>query len=932
MAEFKIGRLRFNWGGTWLPNTFYNRDAVVNYQGKTYVCFVPNTSSANFYTDLYATPYSYWNLIIDGKSWVGSWQTNHLYSLGDISIFGGYAYYCTSAHTSSLFQTDAANWTIYTEFAKWNTNWLPNTAYGLNDVVKYGGIVYKCTTNHTSAATTSLGLEANQSSWAVFYSGIEYKGIWTSSTRYKVNDLIKLDANVYICTQYHTSTSSFATANWTIWLPGQQFDFMWNNTTVYQLGDMVVYGGDGYVSKTANNTGNIPSSDATDWGLFNQGYSINGEWSSTTTYPLGSVVSRHGMTYESVVDTTGQDPTSYIVPVFYTASGSSGTTLVVSDTTGIKPGMIVSGSGFTLGQTVSSVSNTTTLILDRASDGTLVDAQPLSFLGVNYVYWTLLIPGKQWYNTWVTGTNYVIGDTVVWANGTYSCIKNHLSNYVMMAGSNRPDLDTTNTYWVLSIAHTRNNALNTYGDLETYNNGKYNAVPIGSTSYMLQNKNNTPNWATINVVPAVYYVDTYNGTDRSDYGVTCDQPWKTIKYSCNFIGQGQYFQNAANLLIANKGWMISEMHQWMLYQKSNNISPFSQTSLWDADYAQRDAGYIIDSIVYDMQRGGNSQTVAATLRFFFYGATDILVNSLVEAAIQYFTPSLTYLMGLMLNAVSNTAPAQSYQTLNGVDASAYIDQYINLLITAEGTYTAEIQSLMGIITTALTNQNTKLIPSSNSGITAILYIKTGTYNESLPIVVPENLSVVGDELRSVVVQPSKTFETYCTATNGTTNTVTVLTTTGLADQDLLQFISPPINNASTTFGNVTSGETYYVDGSTITSTTFKLLDSPTIQIVGSTTLDSVIIRNVSKITNLTVGANITGPGIPSGTTIVSFSQQISSISTVTISNPATISGITASFTVTGNTVDLIDGSGSMLIYAGGLFKRHVLHAKWNNHA
>jgi hypothetical protein len=44
-AEFKIGRLKFTWEGQWTPNTFYNRDAVVGYQGKTYVCLVHNTSN-----------------------------------------------------------------------------------------------------------------------------------------------------------------------------------------------------------------------------------------------------------------------------------------------------------------------------------------------------------------------------------------------------------------------------------------------------------------------------------------------------------------------------------------------------------------------------------------------------------------------------------------------------------------------------------------------------------------------------------------------------------------------------------------------------------------------------------------------------------------------------------------------------------------------
>jgi len=77
-AEFKIGRLRFTWVGAWQPNTTYARDSVTQYEGKTYVCLVPNTSSTNFYDDLYAVPYPYWNLVVDGKSFVGTWAPSTL--------------------------------------------------------------------------------------------------------------------------------------------------------------------------------------------------------------------------------------------------------------------------------------------------------------------------------------------------------------------------------------------------------------------------------------------------------------------------------------------------------------------------------------------------------------------------------------------------------------------------------------------------------------------------------------------------------------------------------------------------------------------------------------------------------------------------------------------------------------------------------------
>jgi hypothetical protein len=954
-AEFKIGRLRYNWTGVWTPGATYARDDVVLNDGKAWVCLMPGVASTSFYTDLYAT-FPVWIQMTAGKSWTGPWTPATIYGLGDIVIFGGKAYYCSTNHTSgSLFETNASAWTEYTEFANWHPSWASNTEYGINDAVRWGGIVYKCIANHVSAATYSLGLEANQAAWTVFYSGINYSGAWQSNYRYKLNDLVKIDGDIYKCTAYNTD-ATFTPSNWTMWLPGQMFDLVWSSGTTYQIGDAIVYGSDAYLSKTANNFNNNPATDSTNWGLFNVGYSIQDDWNSGTSYAPGNLVRRHGMLYEAVSNSSGQDPSLSTVITTYTASGSSGTTLVVASTTGIVPGMYVSSVGFTLGQVVSSVTNNTTLVLDLAPDGTLTDGQNINFSGVNSTYWTVLVTGKQWTHLWASNKSYVVGDIVVWKNGTFYCLADHLSVSLNYPGNTL--YSTGSQVWGLLVAHNQPNALTTLGDLETFTTGPgYATIPVGTQSYNLRTATQltsvsistlnlgvitttttttsltVPNWQQINVIPAVYYVDTYNGIDRADYGITWDQPFKTIKYACNFIGQGAYFANATALLQFNKGWMITEMYQWMLYQSNNNISPFSTTSLFDPYYTQRDAGYIIDAIIYDMRRGGNSQTVAATLRFFFYGSQTQIVNSQTESVIAYIAASLNYLLTLMLNVVQNTSPVASYQQLNGVNAGSAISQYINTNINPEINTPSEINSLMSIIIPALTNQNTYTVPSSNSGTTAILNIKTGTYNESLPITVPENVSIVGDELRSTTVQPATSITINCLQTIQSTNTIVVTDASQLTDGMPLQFISPFINNASTTFGNVLSGQTYYVIGSSISGNALQLNDGPTFTFAGTSVLGSNILLNVNNISNLVVGMRVSGNGIPANSYVYAFSQAITSIATITlctgyplaggytfVAANAAASGILQTFTASGNLVNVIDGSGAMLVYAGDCLK------------
>ena len=58
MAEYKLGRIKFVYQGTWTTGTSYVVDDVVTVGGKTYICTVSNTASATFATDLAS---NYWS-------------------------------------------------------------------------------------------------------------------------------------------------------------------------------------------------------------------------------------------------------------------------------------------------------------------------------------------------------------------------------------------------------------------------------------------------------------------------------------------------------------------------------------------------------------------------------------------------------------------------------------------------------------------------------------------------------------------------------------------------------------------------------------------------------------------------------------------------------------------------------------------------------
>ena len=316
MAEFKLGRIRFVWQGDWSTGRAYVADDVVSFGGKSYICIKNHTSSAAFDTD-FTNAIPKWDIVSDGTSWQGDWQAEYAYAPGDVVKYGALVYIAETGHTSATFaapdylglEEDLDKWTPFATSFDWKGNWTVSTRFKINDLVKYGGYVYLCKTAHVSAATVAIGLEVDQAKWELFSDGIVYTGDWQTAVRYRVNDVVKYGGNVFIAKAAHTSTNFIAdeTANWDVFIEGFQFEDSWSNSGVYQIGDTVTYGGYVYVAKT-NNTNAQPTASPADWEVFTTGFSFQGDWSSLDSYKVGHVVRIGGTTYVAIADSTDQEP------------------------------------------------------------------------------------------------------------------------------------------------------------------------------------------------------------------------------------------------------------------------------------------------------------------------------------------------------------------------------------------------------------------------------------------------------------------------------------------------------------------------------------------------------------------------------------------------------------------------------------------------
>ena len=797
MAEFKLGRIRFVWKGDWSASNTYYQDDVVAFGGKTYICTIGHTSDTNFFADFNIIPPK-WNLVSEGQTWKSEWTTNTDYKLDDIVSYGARLYIANTNHTSAATAVDASDgleadldkWDTFAEGLEWLGDWTTSTRYRVNDFVKYGGSTYVCNTLHVSTASAADGLENDIANWDLFNQGIEYKGEWTTGTRYKYNDLVRYGAGVWICTTAHTASSQFGTDNnnWAKFVEGFQYENDWNPFIAYQPGDVVRYGGNQYIANTSN-IEFVPAAISGDISAITMANPA--VVTSTTTHGLVSgrqivISNASGMTeinntvlYVSVIDSTNfelytdKDLTLSLDSTGYTTYTGDGIfeSSAVDEWNLFTEGFRFAGEynedssnqHYKLGEVVTLGGYTYVCIKDHTSK-----QQP-----PNAVYWKQVNSGFAWKGEWLDDQEYYLGDVVRYGSNSYVCILGHISegdDYSTAtltepgggAENSRPDLDITGTYWAIIAVGTEQSVLTTTGDLVYYSGNAPTRLPIGKEGQVLRvSSGGIPNWEFLQSVEDVYYVAEH-GEDLPypEYGSNIDRPFKSIRYATEQIEKGPKNPNAQYLLELNRVFIQEEVGSFINYQIAN-ATPGSiyENFTYGEDKCKRDVGIILDKIKWDLGHGGNLKTRSATQSLLgLLGDGPYSIASEQEGSGYYpglgaeadvSVAAYNHMLTLIDAVLKNEAPDTIYQNVTD-DSTAIVEQYTNELLEVEtGAYT-KLAELVGIVTTAIASQSANDIPEREVPQT-LVKVSTGKHYEVLPIIVPAYCAILGDELRSTEI-------------------------------------------------------------------------------------------------------------------------------------------------------------------------------------
>lgn len=648
--------------------------------------------------------------------WKGAWVPSTIYVKDDIVRYGGKSFVCVLGHTGGIaaggFETDlaAARWSLMNDGQSWNNVWSTSIYYKVGDVVRYGGRSYIANLAHQSAATATLGLENDQSKWDIFNDGIAFAGTWSFPTRYKLNDVVAYGGQLYICITHHTSTSTFSISNFSVFATGLQFEGVYNAGTSYQPGDVVVYGANSYVA-VQTTIGNLPTNESF-WSAVTQGVTYRSTYSGATGYRKGDIVAYGGYTYVAKSDSTGNLPTNAtfwdILNKGYTFIG------VYSGATAYKPGELVSYGGNVYAAKTDTTGNIPT----------------------STAQWDVFTKGFNWLGEYAGGTAYAPGDVVKYGARIFVNIQAGTGN-----------LPTNASFWNLLNDGVR--SAGTYADATAYLVG--DIVRYGGRSYICVLGHTSNNATNVEPPNATFWQLLAAGMNwRGNYSAVTEYELDDV---VNFAGSS--WISIANDNVGNQP--DASPLRWALVAQTGNLAPILTTTGDTFRYGV--------SAVERLPIGQEGQVLAVN------SGLPVWEDNNESRNVYYVTPEGSNSNdGLSMNRSFASIRYACTQVRGAAFTGAISGTTLTVTLVTSGTlsvgqvvYGAGIAPIRiasfgsgGGLTGTYNLDSARTFSSGTlrSARPATIYVKAGTFTETLPIVVPESVHIIGDGQRVTSVQPA----------------------------------------------------------------------------------------------------------------------------------------------------------------------------------
>ena len=506
----------------------------------------------------------------------------------------------------------------------------------------------------------------------------------------------------------------------------------WAISTSYLVDDIVTYGGRSYVSITnhtssANVSGGFYT-DSANWNLISDGIVNAGVWATSFYYKVNDIVKYGGRIY---IATAGHTSSANSTGGFYTnianwqllndgvenkSSWSTSTYYKINDTVKYGARTYIAANGHT-----SNSSATGGFYSDLAANR-----------------WALLNDGFENKSAWASGTYYKINDVVKWGSSLYICNTGHT------AGTNWIDTEGNFTLFVGGLEFENswsNSSLYQTGDIVRY--GGYQFVATNESTNVLPT--NTSVWSTLSTGFTVqgYYSNstaykpgdvvqfggyTYvSSSDTTGTNPTNNSIWTQVSYGVRWNNN---WSNTTTYFLGDVIRYSDSSYVSIVHNNINNQPDPANTSFWNI-----------------FSQGSSNTGMLTTVGDMLYLNTGGLDNVSIGAN------------GAVLTVNSSGKP-QWIQEQSGNNVF-----YVSLEGVDHASSGGTLQRPFRTIKFATEN-----VPNNS-----IISVKAGSYDEILPITVPNGVSVVGDSQRTVIVQPAAGY-------SGAGNTMWLLSDSSLLKQ------------------------------------------------------------------------------------------------------------------------------------------------------
>ena len=532
-----------------------------------------------------------------------------------------------------------------------------------------------------------------------------WRGTWNTGTEYKIDDVIQNGGSSFVCIVKHTASALFASdlenvdvvnnvpaPKWIKMTDGFAWRDQWETGAVYDKGDLALYGGIVYLCIEAHVADQLFSDNDEKWTIYSSQIAFRSEWEELTRYGVNDVVRYGGIVYRCVEEHTAADEISGLE-----ADQNKWTVYYIGDE-------YKGDWQLDVQYKVNDLIKFGGSLYRANQQNTPVDDSVINF---EKDAWNLVAPGYQFRGEWDSETEYGIGDVVRHGGWLFYSLADSFN-----------DNPVTNIYQIENrtdpvVWEIVTKGINFRGDWVPENLYKTgDLVRRGGNIY-------------------VALLDTEITADGSSLDYLDNSNWELVSEGQNFKAEWSVDREYS---IGDVAVLYGTAYICKLGHLSNN------TNFPSLDIASAGTGFQFWDILVEAGFPGGLRSRGDLLTFNllrdFYGDDSSFGPTNVPAG--------------------NNGELLSVNDDNSVIYKNYGETERVFYVSQDGVDDIE-DSQRGVSPFKPWRSVKFACEQADDGFagTTTVRVKTGKFEEILPIIVPKKTAVVGDELRSTTIQASK---------------------------------------------------------------------------------------------------------------------------------------------------------------------------------